>query len=83
MKTSKKVRDEFDFDEGRFDDPDDDDDGDQQDEGGDSSPKSDGIIQNQAIQGGGDACISDYWERHDEDSAWYRIHGDLMPLVIG
>ena len=45
LKPSKKIRDEFDFDEGRFDDFDDDDDDDQQDEGGGSSSKSDGVIQ--------------------------------------
>ena len=59
LKPSKKIRDEFDFDEGRFDDPDDDDD-DQQDEGGGSSSKSDGAIQSKAVQGSGDACVSDY-----------------------
>ena len=77
LKPSKKIRDEFDFDEGRFDDPDEDDDDDQQDEGGGSSFKSDGITQNQAVQGGGDACVSGYWERHDEDSAWYRIRVEV------
>ena len=83
LKPSKKIRDEFDFHEGRFDDPDEDDDDDQQDEGGGSSFNSDGIIQNQAVQGGGDACISDYWERHDEDSAWYRIHVEARKKFFG
>ena len=83
LRPSKKIRDEFDFDEGRFDDPDEDDDDDQQDEGGDSSSKSDGIIRNQAVQGGGDACVSDCWERHDEDSAWYRIHVEVRKKFFG
>ena len=85
LKPSKKIRDEFDFDEGRFDDPDDDDDDDddRQDEGGDSSSKSDGANQSKAVQGGGDACISDYWERHDEDSAWYRIHVEVQKKFFG
>ena len=82
MKPSKKIRDEFDFDEGRFDDPDDDDD-DHQDEGGGSSSKSDGAIQSKAVQGSGDACVSDYWERHDEDSAWYRIHVEVRKKFFG
>ena len=76
----------FDFDEGRFDDPDDDDDDDDddpRDEGGGSSSKSDGIIQNKAVQGGGGACISDYWERHDEDSAWYRSHVEVRKKLFG
>ena len=77
LKPSRRVRDEFDFDEGRFDDPDEDDDDDgQQDEGGDSSSKSKGATQDQAVQGG-DACVSDYWERRDEDNAWYRIHTEV------
>ena len=83
LKPSKKIRDEFDFDEGRFDDPDEDDDDDQQDEGGGSSSKSNGIIQSKAVQGGGDACISDYWERHDEDSAWYRVHVEVRKKFSG
>ena len=83
LKPSKKIRDEFDFDEGRFDDPDDDDDDDQQDEGGGSSSKSDGTVQSKAVQGGGDACVSDYWERHDEDSAWYRIHVKVRKKFFG
>ena len=49
LKPSKKIRDEFDFDEGRFDDPVDDDD-DQQDEGGGSSSKSDGATKSKAVQ---------------------------------
>ena len=57
LKPSKKIRDEFDFDEGRFDDPDDDDEDDQQDEGGGSSSKSDGAIQSKAVQGGGDVEV--------------------------
>ena len=83
LKPSKKARDEFDFDEGRFDDPDEDDDDDQQDEGGDSPSKSDGTIRNQAVQGGGDACVSDYWERRDEDSAWCRIHVKVRKKFFG
>ena len=77
LKPSRKIRDEFDFDEGRFDDPDDDDDDDRQDEGGDSSSKSDGANQSKAVQGGGD------WERHDEDSAWYRIHVEVRKKFFG
>ena len=82
LKPSKKIRDEFDFDEGPFDDPDDDDD-DQQDEGGGSSSKSGGADQSKAVQGSGDACVSDYWERHDEDSAWYRIHVEVRKKFFG
>ena len=78
-----QIRDEFDFNEARFDDPDEDDDDDQRDEGGGSSSKSDGIVQSKAVQGGGDACISDYWERHDEDSAWYRIHVKVRKKFFG
>ena len=83
LKPSRRVRDEFDFDEGRFDDPDEDDDDDQQDEGGDSSSKSKGTIQNQAIREGGDARVSDFWERRDEDSAWYRIHVEVRKRFFG
>ena len=41
------------------------------------------MIQNQAVRGGGDACVSDYWERHDEDSAWYRIHVEVRKKFFG
>ena len=40
-------------------------------------------IQNKAVQGSGDACVSDYWERHDEDSAWYRIHVEVRKKFFG
>ena len=83
LKPSEKIRDEFDFDEGRFDDHDEDDDDDQPDEGGGSSSKSDRIIQSKTVQGGGDACVSDYWERHDEDSAWYRVHVEARKKFFG
>ena len=29
------------------------------------------------------ACVSDYWERHDEDSAWYRIHVEVRKKFFG
>ena len=79
----KKVRDEFDFDEGRFDDPDDDDDDGRPDEGGDSPSKSKEAVLKQIVQGDGDERVSDYWERHDEDNAWCRVHVDVRKKFFG
>ena len=77
VEPKKRVGDEFDFDEGRFDDQDDDDDDGRPDEGG-GSPKS-----KEAASGDGDERVSDYWERHDEDNAWYRVHVDVRKKFFG
>ena len=51
--------------------------------GGDNSSKSKGFIQSQAVQEGGDACVSDYWERRDKDKAWCRIHVEVRKKFFG